>query len=929
MGVSMGEFGKEVGGLSRRSFMKASLAAAGVACSPFLFRRTACAAGAVKARFMVGSDVHIPAYSSERKLAASLNWAHGLGRIPDRVCLVGDIVDNGQVDQYDALNAVIDAGPFSRESYIFRQGNHETFDPGVLAAPARFKEKMGQEANKLLSVNGVPVITMGPNGFSDQYYVGNYGFLEESLAAISADPETYTPGSPIFVLCHHSIQGTAYTSPEWNGNYGQGTGADLVALMASYPQIIHISGHSHATIEDARSIDQSAGFTCIQDSTLGAYFECERNQPHTMYDVETGEVSSYPAFNEEASQCLIVDVMQDNTVEVQRWNLYPLLEGGAPYQVFESWVVDVPDMMAGSPSYMPSRVSSVAPVVPADGEVTVDDIGEDAFTVHFPAFSSGSDENLDMLHDYLVTLTPVDEKGNPTGAAIERRFFSDYYRVDEKRHEYTGGSWAVRTGGLAPQTSYKVEVRAETSFADNGEAGVSESIGGIIAATGAAPEPPEMLLDIDYRYGVLNDAMGHEAVLFGGALVADDTMGSAAAKVFETDGHGGCRYALEATDYRFFKNASSTECFFKMVDVESDQCVFSNQQGAGAGFEVENGRLEFWLNLEGGRVMPAAPIEAGAWVHAVATHDGTTAKLYISGELADEVPGAGALSVPGPKTYFVCSDTSSAMEPEFMCASGTRVALARLYPRCLTPEEVAARYAQASAVSHDLVDAATGVKASGVALDASLKVADTSDAPRAELAEADVLIGSYDVTLLDTTGTAVQPLSPIALTLPVIDGWARSAARVEVFHSDGARENLTATVSPDNTVVLEGVSKLSQFDIVAGRPDAGEGGDTDGSGDGQGGVGNGTGDVQGGGTGGLGGAGQAGVGGPNGGGQGASGGTGQVDAATAAGQHAGSSVPKTADTAFGTVAAGVVGVAGAAATAAYAFLRNREAEPLE
>lgn len=923
MGVSMGEFGKEVGGLSRRSFMKASLAAAGVACGPFLFKRSAHAAGAVKARFMVGSDVHIPAYSSERKLAASLNWAHGLGRIPDRVCLVGDIVDNGRIDQYDALNAVIDAGPLPRESYIFCQGNHETFDPGVLAAPERFKEKMGQEANKLLSVNGVPVITMGPNGFSDQYYVGNYGFLEESLAAIVADPETYTPGSPIFVLCHHSIQGTAYTSPEWNGNYGQGTGADLVALMARYPQIIHISGHSHATIEDARSIDQSAGFTCIQDSTLGAYFECERNQPHTMYDVETGEVSSYPAFNEEASQCLIIDVMQDNTVEVQRWNLYPLLDGAEPYQVFENWVVDVPGMIAGVPSYLPSRISSVAPVAPVDGEVTVDDIGEDAFTVHFPAFASGSDENLDMVHDYLVTLTPVDEEGDPTGAPLERRFFSDYYRVDGRRHECTGESWSVRTGGLAPQTSYKVEVCAETSFADNAETGVSELIGGVIAATGAAPEPPEMILDIDYRYGILDDAMGHEASLFGGALVTDDMLGVAAAKVFETDGRGGCRYVLEAADYRFLKNASSTECFFKMVDVDSDQCVFSNQQGAGAGFEVENGRLEFWLNLEGGRVIPAAPIEAGTWVHAVATHDGTAAKLYVNGELVDEVPGAGALSVPGPKAYFVCSDTSSGMEPEFMCSPGTRVALARLYPRCLTPEEVAARYAQACAVSHDLLDAATGVRASGVALDASLKVTDTSDAPQAELAGADVLIGSYDVSLIDATGAVVQPLSPIALTLPVTNGWARSAVRVEVFHPDGARENLTASVTDDDAVIIEGVARLSQFDIVAGKPDAGQGG-AGGSGDGQGG-GDGTGE----GHGGVGGQDDIGQGGS---GQDVVGGTGQADVAAPTGQqgqHVGTSVPKTADTAFGAVAAGVVGVAGAATAAAYAFLHNRDAEFLE
>lgn len=825
------------GGLSRRSFIKFSaIAGLGAMAGPYLFpRQDAFAEENIRARFIIGSDIHIPYYNSSEKLTRALTWfANALSPSPARICLVGDLVDSGVQGYYDTLNAVLDSSSFGRESFVFCQGNHETYGVGVAAAPALFELNLGQKPNKLMNVKGVPIITMGPNTLNDGYYVANHDFLEQSLDAITSDA-TYTKGSPILLLCHHSIPNTAYTSQEWNGDYGIGLGEDkdLTILMQQYPQIIHVSGHSHATIEDARSIDQSLGFTCIQDSTLGAYFENERNNPHTMYDIETGEVSSYPAYNDEASQCLVLDVMADNTVQVTRYNLYPLLTGGTPYQVYEPWVIDVPGMIAasgdaGACAYMPGRTSSTAPQLPTSKTVTIQDAGRDSLTVAFPAFSSGSSSNLDMIHDYLIVLTPVDASGTPTGNALERRIFNDYYRSAEVRHETTEEPWTVKISNLAYETSYRIEIYAETSFADNGGMGISDVLQATaFGTTGAAPTPPSAILDIDYRAGTVVDAMGHPEKLYGGGLVEDNTIvEQGVVNVLEVDGKGGYGYLLDADDYASFVNQSSTECYFKMIDVDSDQCVFSNQQGAGAGFEIENGNLGYWFNAEGGRVTPSTSISANTWVHAVATFDGDSVKLYTNGTLSSEKKAVGAMAVPSPKRYIVGADVdwNGEADVDYACKAGTRIAFARIYPRCMTAEEVADAYVAAQAASKTVTDEMTGVIVENIALNQRLTVTDTSSSPKVSLGEGDTLVASFDITLQSAEGQEVQPTNPLTITLPIATGWAGSTAQAHITHSDTVSDLRSVTVSSDDTVRIDHVERLSQFDIVVHNDESNKGG---------------------------------------------------------------------------------------------------------
>lgn len=707
----------------------------------------------VKARFLIGSDLHIQSgiggtegRDADKKLQFAFDTIYNLDPQLDAFCLVGDVTDYGKTEQYEHLMQLVNdiehntgySGGAGHTKMILCQGNHETYSPGVETAPARFKKYTGQEANKVLDVNGVKVITMGPvKGSGDGDYRGNYDWFKQQLDTVIAGSS-----DPFLLLTHHQIRGSSYTSPEWHGNFGQGESKDLVKLMADYPNLIQVSGHSHATLEDERSISQDLGFTAIQDSTIGAYYENETGK----VDPDTGNSASVPpqssaAYTQgktipEASQCIILDVMDNGTVKCHRLSLVrSKVEGEGTVYLYEPWVIDVPSMVSSKGNlsdtrtwrYTSARQSTAAPVFAPDATVTIDNVGETSATVSFPPAQPGSPSGLDMVHEYKIVAQATD------GSSITKRIFNDYYRPAGHIRD----SWKVNFKGLSPETSYTVSVYAQTSWSKeagcegsgswpgNNEAAPNSTSSALVSAaftTSTAPERPRAILDIDYRTGNAEDAMGHIANFNAGMRLVDDA--DLGHPVVETQGETGWGYLLSTDEYDTFTSSSTHECFFKLANNQIDQCLFSNQQYAGAGFEVEKGNLEFYYNNESAKRILNTPVKAGEWVHAVATYDGKNITLYVNGKkMAQE--SAGRMTVPAPTRYYVCSDTSSSGETEYCAVKGTRVALARLLPYAMSAEQVATAYAASKIapapaellnVDFNVEDASHVVQASGRSL---------------------------------------------------------------------------------------------------------------------------------------------------------------------------------------------------------------------
>ena len=684
----------------------------------------------VKARFFIGSDLHMrnvggssskPNFEgtevrdNDKKLLFAFDVAYQLDPDLDAFCLVGDLTDDGRLDQYnkvlrlikDPRNVGYVTGRKSggKTQMILCQGNHETYDlrgqdDHYNKARDRFEQVTGQKANQYVEVNGVPVITMGPNGSNDNYYRNNLDFFKQTVAE-----HVGSSRAPFVVLTHHQIQGTTYTSQEWYGNYG----TDLVNEMKAHPNLIHVSGHSHATTEDERSIGQDFGFTAIQDGTIGAYYENETGK----VDPDSGEGASKPPQNSdvftpggakvpEATQAIVLDVLENGAARAYRISLVRSKAEGGIVRLYDPWEIDVPGLMDGQDSartFTSARHSEHAPVF-TEGQVTVDDVTASSAKVHFPTAKPGSEKNCDMVHEYKLTATPEGD-----GTPVTRRVFHDYYRPTQ----YVRSSWDVLFKGLRPKTTYTMSVVAQTSWnKEPGSEGAGSWKGGTTAenSTSAALvsaafttlelKKPRAIFDIDYRLGVTTDAMGHTPNRNGGPTVVDDP--DLGAKAFQSDGKQAWGYMLEKSEYDFFVDESTTECYFKLVDNQKDQCLFSNQQSAGAGFEVENGNLEFWYNSDKGLAKPSVAVETGTWVHAMAVADGSNVTLFVNGKQVAQKAG-GTMKVPKPRRYYVGGDpdNSDPGQPQLLAVAGTRIAIARLYPRAFTADEVEAAYAAALA----------------------------------------------------------------------------------------------------------------------------------------------------------------------------------------------------------------------------------------
>ena len=74
------------------------------------------------------------------------------------------------------------------------------------------------------------------------------------------------PTKPIFVITHLNPIDTVYGSDAW-GN------ADIHDVLQDYPQVISLSGHSHYTVADERSIWQGS-YTAMSTQSLD-YIELE------------------------------------------------------------------------------------------------------------------------------------------------------------------------------------------------------------------------------------------------------------------------------------------------------------------------------------------------------------------------------------------------------------------------------------------------------------------------------------------------------------------------------------------------------------------------------------------------------------------------------------------------------------------------------
>ena len=219
-------------------------------------------------------------------------------------------------------------------------------------------------------------------------------------------------------------------------------------------------------------------------------------------------------------------------------------------------------------------------------------------------------------------------------------------------------------------------------------------IGSAITITVVPPTPD--VLNVDFANGApVDHAQGLTPKTFGSPTVASDS--SVGENVATFNGTSDA-YQYDLTNqYSKLANQFSVECQFKWngssipTGTSTWPSVCSGLQNGGMGLIVYNGKLDFELNVGGYKDIYAA-ITPGTWYDAVGTWDGTTASIYLNGQLVSSAAASGTLTVPTTSTqgWSLGADLSSTGGVEQFAP--VSLGVARIFSTAMTADAVAAQY---------------------------------------------------------------------------------------------------------------------------------------------------------------------------------------------------------------------------------------------
>ncbi len=354
-------------------------------------------------RFAVSSDTHIQTLgdTGSKRLSAMIKTAYAVSEADedyknlDAVVISGDLTDNGMLGSFFAFNGIVSneiredteclaVVAKSHDSYMLMNNSLKLFT-----------EITGQETDFHRIIGGFHFIGISRSETLKHYTEQQVKWLDENIAAaVEADPE-----KPVFVFQHEHVKDTVYGSSETDG-----WGLDVFTdVLMKYPQVVHISGHSHFPANDPRAVWQGA-FTAINDGGL-AYFELAVD----------GKNGQFPEGKERMSQALIVEVDKDNRVLVK---VLDVDEG----KIMREFLIDnIAEQNKIKYSFDARKEDATAPVFPEGTALQHEKKGLKHY-ITVPQATVGEDNEV-----FLYRIFVINEKGKTVHEdwAFSQYFFSD------------------------------------------------------------------------------------------------------------------------------------------------------------------------------------------------------------------------------------------------------------------------------------------------------------------------------------------------------------------------------------------------------------------------------------------------------------------------------------------------------------------------
>ena len=354
-------------------------------------------------RFVATSDTHIETLGDIgcQRTSAMLKTAYAISEADedykelDAVVFSGDITDNGHKESFYAFTAITDneiREGTERLAVVSKAHDGYTYFNNSLDI---FTGMTGQETDFHRVIDGFHFIGISRSDSLKHYTKQQVQWLDENIAAaVAADPE-----KPVFVFQHEHVRDTVYGSSKSDG-WGLDT---FTQVLEKYPQVIHISGHSHFPANDPRAIWQGS-FTAINDGGL-AYFELAVD----------GRNGQFPEEKDRMTQALIIEIDADNRVLVK------VLDVDAGVIMREFLIDNVTEENKTKYSFEERSKTAEAPVFPEGSALSCKKDGL-KYYVTVPQATVGED------NEVFVYRISVENKNGRT--VYEDWAFSDYFFSD-------------------------------------------------------------------------------------------------------------------------------------------------------------------------------------------------------------------------------------------------------------------------------------------------------------------------------------------------------------------------------------------------------------------------------------------------------------------------------------------------------------------
>jgi len=580
-------------------------------------------------------EVAHAALMTERLFASSYGYADREAYdLLDAVVLVGDYTDEGTTKQYDAFFDVVNANLRSGTALLACLGNHEFRNPGEDSVSNdsnfsttynRFEDYFGYDIDSVNVINGYTFIGFSPDAKGGRgFSLSKAEWLDQQIAAAAAtDP---TGKKPIFVFGHVPVWETCLGSIREN-NYPTD---DIGEVLDKYPQVVYLSGHTHAPACDPESVWQG-NFTAINTGTLAyddspfytgdgttrsSYF---RRDLHGGYQyVMLGRYFEHAEWY--ASVYTIVEVDQNNVIRLRYY------DAEADRFLFEPVIID----SIGEPenfSFTSERkAKSEAPTF--SEPLTLLSASYESIRVSIPNASCP-----DYVRSYRADLL----QGGNIVKTVYRQGGQQKYPLPDITASFSD---------LDPDADYTVRV-----YAYNAYGVMSDPL--TLAVRTASDNDGNPAPDV-FSFGFDGEGVARD-LLTGEALPQKDQ------PTVHSDGNGGYYASFDGNDAYCWRGIADyydvmeTGFTFEWIGQVSDTLLgngktsnsydgnnyvnlTSNQETGGMGLEYNaDGKAYLFVYIMNGSngdyYGAGASIPVGETVHLVGTYDGSVIRFYINGEL--------------------------------------------------------------------------------------------------------------------------------------------------------------------------------------------------------------------------------------------------------------------------------------------------------